>query len=205
MPEQVPALGRMPWFPAPPRGAGSGSFRSARRALERLEVPGHILKPGALTKVFLQKNKARRPCGLRAKFGGGRSPRALSLSHNVWRSRNLRAMCFPTLLTAACNGVGLIAGPSKPFQAGIYRVRPLRPVRHHLPVVRSPDGCWHACKNTFRTGTLTTGSAPAFGRAFAPCDGSDLLTLRLLSTCSWVIPLGGTAPIRRFASFARLA
>jgi len=24
-------------------------------------------------------------------------------------------------------------------------VRPLRPVRRHLPVARSPDGCWHAC------------------------------------------------------------
>ena len=30
-----------------------------------------------------------------------------------------------------------------------------------------------------RVGTVTTGSAPAFGRALAPCYGSDLLTLRL--------------------------
>jgi hypothetical protein len=42
----------------------------------------------------------------------------------VWRAR-----CFPTLLTAACDDVGLIAGPFRPFQIGIFRVRPLRPVR----------------------------------------------------------------------------
>jgi len=49
---------------------------------------------------------------------------------------------------------------------------------------RSPDGYWHAYKDCLRTGTLTTGSATAFGGALAPCDGSDLLPLRLLSTCS---------------------
>jgi len=32
-----------------------------------------------------------------------------------------------------------------------------------------------------RVGTLTTGTAPAFGRSLAPRYGSDLLTLRLLS------------------------
>lgn len=45
-----------------------------------------------------------------------------------------------------------------------------------------------------RTGTLTTGTATTFGSALAPCDGSDLLPLRLRSTCSWVIPVCGTAP-----------
>ncbi len=62
-------------------------------------------------------------------------------------------------------------------------------------MVRSPDGCWDACKNTVRTGTLTTGTATAFGGALAPCDGSDLLPLRLRSTCSWVMPVCDTAPI----------
>jgi hypothetical protein len=33
---------------------------------------------------------------------------------------------------------------------------------------------------------LATGTAPAFGRSLAPCNGSDLLPLRLHSTCSWV-------------------
>lgn len=61
-------------------------------------------------------------------------------------------------------------------------------------MVRSPDGCWDACKNTVRTGTLTTGTASACGAALAPCDGSSLLPLRLRSTCSWVIPVCGTAP-----------
>jgi hypothetical protein len=61
-------------------------------------------------------------------------------------------------------------------------------------MAHSPDGCWHAYKNRIRTGTLTTGTAAAFGCALAPCDGSDLLTLRLHSTCSWVISIGETAP-----------
>lgn len=33
----------------------------------------------------------------------------------------------------------------------------------------------------FRVGTVLAGTAPAFGRALAPCYGSSLLTLRLLS------------------------
>jgi hypothetical protein len=32
---------------------------------------------------------------------------------------------------------------------------------------------------TFRVGTFSSGTAPAFGRALAPSDGSDLLPLRL--------------------------
>jgi hypothetical protein len=74
-------------------------------------------------------------------------------------------------------------------------VRPLRPVR------RPPAGGSRAgrvlgrLQEYIRTGTLTTGTATAFGGALAPCDGSDLLPLRLRSTCSWVIPVCGTAPI----------
>jgi hypothetical protein len=36
-----------------------------------------------------------------------------------------------------------------------------------------------------RVGTLTTGTAPAFGRSLAPRYGSDLLTLRLHSLLQW--------------------
>jgi hypothetical protein len=97
-----------------------------------------------------------------------------------------RAVCFPTPLIAACDAIGLIAGPSRSFQAGIFRVRSLSPVRIHLPMVNSPDRCWHACNVCVSHQHLATGTAPAFGRAFAPCNGSDLLPLRLLSTCSWV-------------------
>jgi hypothetical protein len=114
-------------------------------------------------------------------------------------------VCSPTPLSAASEVLDLMAGSSRLFRVGIYRVRPLRPVRSPLPRGFAPDGCWHACKNCNRTGTLTTGTAPAFGRALAPCNGSDLLSLRLLSTCSWVTwffapPQGGVV-----ASFARLA
>ncbi len=70
----------------------------------------------------------------------------------------------------------------------------------------------------FRTGTLTTGTAAAFGCALAPCDGSDLLPLRLRLTWSWVTrfsrrpKLGGLAGCclsraapRRVVSLARPA
>jgi len=68
-------------------------------------------------------------------------------------------------------------------------------------MVRSPDGCWHAYKNVIRTGTLTTGTATAFGCAFAPCDGSDLLSLRLRSTCSWVTRFSRRPKLGRLAGY----
>src|ERR1700712_5468245 len=116
-----------------------------------------------------------------------------------------RAVCFPTPLIAACDAIGLIAGPSRSFQIGIFRVRPLSPVRFHLPMVNSPDWCWHACNVCVSHQHRATGTAPAFGRAFASCNGSDLLPLRLLSTCSWVTRFFAPPQGGGFASFARLA
>lgn len=116
-----------------------------------------------------------------------------------------RASCSPTPLPAACGGLGLMAGPFRPLPAGIYRVRPLRPVR--LP----PAGGNHAGRGAdtpatcvARVDTFTTGSAPAFGRALAPCYGSDLLPLRL----RFALQLGDPALRDRptegvFPSFAR--
>lgn len=69
----------------------------------------------------------------------------------------------------------------------------------------SPDGCWHACNVCISHQHLATGTAPAFGRALAPCNGSDLLPLRLLSTCSWVTRFFAPPQGGGFASFARLA
>jgi hypothetical protein len=40
--------------------------------------------------------------------------------------------------------------------------------------------------SAFRVGTVAMGTAPAFDRPLAPRYGSDLLTLRLRSLCSWV-------------------
>ena len=68
-------------------------------------------------------------------------------------------------------------------------------------MVRSPDGCWHAYKNVIRTGTLTTGTAAACGCALAPCDGSDLLSLRLRSTCSWVTRFSRRPKLGRLAGY----
>jgi hypothetical protein len=59
---------------------------------------------------------------------------------------------------------------------------------------------------TFRVGTFSTGTAPAFGRALAPFDGSDLLTLRLLLRLQLGDVVFHAAPISgTFTSFARLA
>jgi hypothetical protein len=49
------------------------------------------------------------------------------------------------------------------------------------------------------------GTAPAFGRALAPWNGSDLLPLRLRSICSWVTRFYAPPQGGGFASFARLA
>ena len=126
-----------------------------------------------------ENKKAPEPCGSRAKLGGGSSPRSLPVRTH-WALSLSRAVCSPTPLFAACEGFSLMAGPSRPLPAGIYRVRPLRPVRpplasggHARRGADTPATC------VARVGTVTTGSAPAFGRALAPCYGSDLLTLRL--------------------------
>ena len=75
-----------------------------------------------------QKNKAPEPFGSGAKFGGGRSPRALS-HHIRWAHSLSRAVCSPTPLFAACEVFDLMAGSLLPLPIGVYRVRPLRPVR----------------------------------------------------------------------------
>jgi hypothetical protein len=126
-----------------------------------------------------KNKKAPEPCGSGAKLGGGSSPRSLP-SRTHWALSLSRAVCSPTPLFAACEGFSLMAGPSRPLPAGIYRVRPLRPVR---PLLASSGHAGRGADTpatcVARVGTVTTGSAPAFGRALAPCYGSDLLTLRL--------------------------
>jgi hypothetical protein len=74
--------------------------------------------------------KAFSPATLRSRgqIGGGRSPHALSLGIR-WALSLSRAVCSPTLLFAACEVFDLIAGSLLPFPIGVYRVRPLRPVR----------------------------------------------------------------------------
>jgi hypothetical protein len=69
----------------------------------------------------------------------------------------------------------------------------------------SPDGCWHACNVCISHQHLARRTAPAFDRALAPCNGSDLLPLRLLSTCGWVTRFYAPPQGGGFASFARLA
>lgn len=77
--------------------------------------------------------------------------------------------------------VGLMAGPSRPLRGGILSEASAPgsdiPCRERL-AGRGADtpATW-----LFRVGTVLAGTAPAFGRALAPCYGSSLLTLRLLS------------------------
>ena len=77
--------------------------------------------------------------------------------------------------------LGLMAGPSRPSRDGILS---------EASAPRSDTSCreWLAGRGAdtpatwlFRVGTVLAGTAPAFGRALAPCYGSSLLTLRLRS------------------------
>ena len=107
-----------------------------------------------------------------------------------------RAVCSPTPLSAACGCLGLMAGPFRPFPVGIYRVRPLRPVRSLPAGSGSPDVVRTRLQFLIsRVGTFTTGTAPAFGRTLAPRYGSDLLTLRLHSLLQWGDAFFRAAPI----------
>ncbi len=114
-----------------------------------------------------------------------------------------RAVCSPTPLCAACAAFGLIAGPFRPFL-----LRNLSSEASAPGSVPSADGelagrVLARLQQFISHQHLATGTAPAFGRALAPCNGSDLLPLRLLSICSWVIPLYGTAPRRRFCELCQ--
>jgi len=107
-----------------------------------------------------------------------------------------RAVCSPTPLSAACGCLGLMAGPFRPFPVGIFRVRPLRPVRTLPAGSGSPDVVQTRLQFLIvRVGTVATGTAPAFGRTLAPRYGSDLLTLRLRSLLQWGDALFRAAPI----------
>jgi hypothetical protein len=101
---------------------------------------------------------------------------------HAWTRSLSRAVRFPTPLSAACGKIGLMAGPSRSLPIGIYRVRPLRPVRTPPAGSGSPDAVRTRLQFPLsRVCTSTTGTAPAFGRPLAPRYGSDLLPLRLPS------------------------
>jgi len=116
-----------------------------------------------------------------------------------------RAVCFPTLLYAASAALGLIAGPSRSF------------LLRNLSSEASPPGSASSADDSLAGRVLArlqhcishqhlaTRTAPAFGRALALCNGSDLLPLRLLSICSWVTRFYVPPQLGGFASFARLA
>jgi hypothetical protein len=117
-----------------------------------------------------------------------------------------RAVCFPTPLSAACGCFGLMAGPFQPFPVGIYRVRPLRPVRSPPAGSGSPDVVRTRLQFLIsRVGTFATGTAPACDWTLAPRYGSDLLTLRLRSLLQRGDAFFTPPQMRRLTSFARPA
>jgi len=92
---------------------------------------------------------------------------------HAWTRSLSRAVCFPTPLSAACGCLGLMAGPSWPLPIGIFRVRPLRPVRTLPAGSGSPDVVLTRLQLSLsRVGTVIAGTASAFGRSLAPRYGS---------------------------------
>ena len=128
-------------------------------------------------------------------WGWAFATRSFPMAH-CWARSLSRAVCSPTPLSAACGCFGLMAGPFRPFPAGIFRVRPLRPVRTLPAGSGAPDVVRTRLQSlTLRVGTLATGTAPAFGRTLAPRYGSDLLTLRLRSLLQWGDAFFRAAPV----------
>jgi hypothetical protein len=83
-------------------------------------------------------------------------------------------------------GCGVLVRSRASSGAGFSRP-PLRRLRGRM----CPRPCGTASTSgpltsAARVGTVTTGTASAFDRSLAPRYGSDLLTLRLPSLCSWV-------------------
>jgi len=89
------------------------------------------------------------------------------------------AASFPTLFSTASGVSGLVAGPSWTFQPQDYWVRPLSSLRLALAGAGLRTRLRHVCNRRSASWPFTTGSAIAFGDAFAQRNGSDLLTLRL--------------------------
>src|SRR3954469_7213007 len=116
-----------------------------------------------------------------------------------------RAVCFPTLLIAASDALGLIAGPSRSFQHRNFSSEASTPGSASSADESLAGRVLARLQQRISHQHLATGTAPAFGRALAPCDGSDLLPLRLLSICSWVTRFYAPPQLGGFASFARLA
>ena len=169
-----------------------------------LVVPGKQVSPARCQRVLLgEKKKARTPGGVRTKFGVGRSPRALSHSHLLGALADWRAKCFPTLLTAASDALGLIAGPSRPFQAQDLSSEASLP--GSVTICRwfaRRTGAGTPVRNNFAPAPLNTRTATAGSGALASCDGSDLLPLRLHSTYSWVTRCSRRPKLGRLAGVA---
>ncbi len=148
--------------------------------------------------AILEKKKAPGPCGPGAKLGSGRSPRALP-RRTPWALSLSRAVCFPTPLRAAAHGYRSHGGTVLVLADWDFRVRSLRPDRSFPAGNGAPNEVLTRLQLTsFRVCTVLTGTAPAFGRALAPCYGSYLLTLRLHSALQL-----GDAVWRRRPNFRR--
>jgi hypothetical protein len=100
-----------------------------------IACPGPRRSPGHL----ISKNKKAPGLASRGQTWGWACATRSFPAHTLGASLS-RAVCSPTPLTAACNALGLMAGPSRPLLATICRVRPLRLVRPSPAGDGSPDG-----------------------------------------------------------------
>jgi len=92
---------------------------------------------GAICRVSKQRTRDLAVPG--SKWGWAFATRSFPSAQHLALSLS-RVVCSPTPLNAACADLGLMAGPSRPLPAGIFRVRPLRPVRSPPAGGGSPDG-----------------------------------------------------------------
>ena len=111
----------------PLRSEASRKAASSQEPLSQDKDPSNSA-PGPARKRFRAESPARCRKGLyksakarESKFAGQRRGWVLA-THSFpvaqhWALSLSRAVCSPTLLTAACGAVGLIAGPSRPFRA----------------------------------------------------------------------------------------
>jgi hypothetical protein len=148
-------------------GARSERFRGATSRWRQTGL-------GAIQKT----NVPTEPCGpMGTKVGDGSSP--ISLSHaDIWRTSLRKAASFPTLFPAANGVFGLVAGPFRAFPPLNFRVRLFSSLR----LMVAPPACEPGQDTSMISSAswpLSSGTATAFGRAFAPCHGSRLFALRL--------------------------
>jgi len=152
----------------------------------------------------LQKQEnPRKPKLPGANLGGGSSPHSLPQSPTFGAQPRGLAAGSPTPFPAACRGIGLIAGPSRPLRIEIYRMRPLSLVRQAPAGASSPDMVMTRLQSPFASPPFSTRSARNFSRRW-PCATG--LTSYPSGYFRFTVGWRGfsAAPIRRFCELCQV-